>query len=114
MMGRPREALAEYSKVDEDDVFRLRSEAVIAARSGKMADFERIISRIHANAGDAASFQLAEACAQARQSDRSLAALEKCFEVKDPGVIGARTDPFLDPIRNDPRFQRIIRRLKLS
>jgi hypothetical protein len=54
--------------------------------------------------GDAASYNYTQVFAQAGEKDRAFASLGKAFEVKDPGVTGLRTDPFLDPIRGDPRF----------
>ena len=32
-------------------------------------------------------------------------------EVKDAGLIYLKVDPFLDPIRNDPRYAALLRRL---
>jgi TIR domain len=39
-------------------------------------------------------------------------ALEKAVAVPDPGLIGTKTDPLLDPIRNEPRFKAVLARLK--
>ncbi|MGN6057842.1 MAG: TIR domain-containing protein [Sphingomicrobium sp.] len=111
LMNRPAEAEAEYGNVAPDDVYRLRGEAVIAARSGDLQSVERIVSRIRSTFADAATFQYAQIYAQAHDSDRAFAALEKGFEVRDPGVTGVRTDPFLDPIRKDSRYAAFVGKL---
>jgi hypothetical protein len=49
--------------------------------------------------------------AQARENNRAFAALAKGFEVKDPGLTGIRTDPFMDPIRGDPRYAALVKKL---
>jgi serine/threonine-protein kinase len=111
LMNRLKEARSEYANVTADDVFRLRGEAVIAARSGDAAGVERILSRLRDGFADAATFQYAQIYAQAHDNDRAFAALEKGFAVKDPGVTGVRTDPFLDPIRSDPRYAGFVKEL---
>ncbi|HXU99519.1 MAG TPA: hypothetical protein VG166_03365, partial [Caulobacteraceae bacterium] len=111
LMNRPNEALAEYSHVPADDVYRLKSEAIIVARSGDIGAVERIMSHMRALFADVATYQYAQVYAQARENDRAFAALAKGFEVKDPGLTGIRTDPFMDPIRGDPRYAALVKKL---
>lgn len=112
LMNRPNEARAEYKLVSPDDLFRMRGEATIAARAGDLKSVERIVSQIRQSFADAATFQYAQIFAQARQSDRAFEALDKGVEVKDPGVTGLRTDPLLDPLRKDPRYAALVKKLK--
>jgi tetratricopeptide (TPR) repeat protein len=111
LMNRPDRAKAEFQSVPSDDLYRLRSEGVMAARSGDMSAVERIVSQIQKGSGDSAMFQYAQVYAQARQLDRAFEALEKGLAVKDPGVTGVRTDPFLDPIRGDPRYPAFVKKV---
>jgi serine/threonine-protein kinase len=111
LMNRPDRAKAEFRSVPSDDLYRLRSEGVMAARSGDMSAVERIVSQIQKGSGDSAMFQYAQVYAQARQLDRAFEALEKGLAVKDPGVTGVRTDPFLDPIRGDPRYPAFVKKV---
>jgi serine/threonine-protein kinase len=110
LMNRPNDAWAEYKKVPDDDVFRLAGEAIIEGRSRNRGAVERTITRMRELFGDAASYNYAQVFAQAGEKDRAFAALGRAFQVKDPGVTGLRTDPFLDPIRGDPRFTAFIRK----
>jgi serine/threonine-protein kinase len=111
LMNRPAEASAEYANVAPGDVYRLRGEAVISARAGDREALERIVSQIRVAFADAATFQFAEIYAQARDNDRAFEALDKGLKVKDPGITGVRTDPFLDPIRDDPRYPAFVKKL---
>jgi len=111
LMNRPNEALAELKSVPADDLYRLASEGIIAARAGKTNAVERIVSQIQEGSGDSAMFQYAQVYAQAHQLDRAFEALEKGLTVKDPGLTGVRTDPFLDPIRRDPRYRTLVKKV---
>ena len=113
LMNRPSEARAEYKIVPADDVFRLAGEAILDARSRNLSAMERTVAHMRDLFGDTASYNYAEIYAQARDSDRAFTALAKAFDVKDPGLTGLKTDPFLDPIRADPRYAALLKRLNL-
>jgi serine/threonine-protein kinase len=113
LMNRSNEAAVEYRRVPADDVFRLAGEAIIAGRSQDLAVVETIVARMQALFADAASYQYAQIYAQTGDKTRAFAALAKALEVKDPGMTGIRTDPFLDPIRTDPRFAALVKRMRL-
>jgi hypothetical protein len=61
--------------------------------------------------GDAASYQYAEIYADLGDKDRAFGALEHAWAVRDPGLMNIRVDAFLDPLRSDPRFEAIIKRM---
>jgi TolB-like protein len=111
LMNRPNEAGAELQSVPADDLYRLAAEGIMAGRASDAGAVERIVSQIQQESGDSAMFQYAQVYAQARQLDRAFEALEKGLAVKDPGVTGVRTDPFLDPIRRDARYQALVRKV---
>ena len=70
------------------------------------------IARLQQIGGDAWSYQYGQIHAQLGETDRAFAALDKAVEVKDPGLISLKKDPVLDPIRPDPRFAALLKRLK--
>jgi hypothetical protein len=39
--------------------------------------------------------------------------LEKAFKVRDPNLPGIAYQPLSDPLRSDPRFQDLLRRMNL-
>jgi serine/threonine protein kinase/tetratricopeptide (TPR) repeat protein len=54
---------------------------------------------------------LAEAYAQLGEKDRALALLERGYEERDAALAYINTWPLWDPIRSDPRFQALLRRM---
>jgi len=100
------------AKMPPDNVFRRTLEAILAARSEDRAGAEALIAKIRANHGDFASYQYGEIYAQMGDTDRAFAALDKAVEARDPGLLYLGRDPFLDPIRCDPRYAALRKRLK--
>ena len=47
-------------------------------------------------------------------NDEALAWLEKALASHDPNMPYIGVDPIFDPLRADPRFQDLLRRLKLD
>ncbi|MFL6768110.1 MAG: hypothetical protein ACJ8EX_09355, partial [Sphingomicrobium sp.] len=104
-------ARAEYQAMPADDVFRLTGEAIVAARTGDSAGAKRTMSRMTQLFGALASYQYSQINAQLADVAGAFAELDNAVEAKDPGLLYLRVDPFLDPIRNDPRYGALLRRL---
>jgi serine/threonine-protein kinase len=110
-LGRLDEAQAEYRKGAPDDVYRLTGQAIAFDRQGNRAASDEAIAHIERVFGDQASYQYAEIFAQRGDKERSLAALDRAWAVRDPGLTNLRIDVFLDPIRSEPRFAALEKRL---
>ena len=57
-------------------------------------------------------FLLAVACIGAGEIDEALTWLERGYASRDTYLVFLRSSPFMDPIRQDPRFQDVLRRMK--
>ena len=55
-------------------------------------------------------YDLAIIYAALGEKDKAVEKLNEAFETKSGWVIHLQVDPFLDPLRDDPRFQRLIGR----
>jgi serine/threonine-protein kinase len=58
------------------------------------------------------AYQYAEIYAQRGDRDRALQWLETALRLRDPGFRRLKTDPLMDPLRNEPRFQAVMGELK--
>jgi serine/threonine-protein kinase len=112
LMGRYTEAKAEYKLVPADDFQRLLGEGFVAARTGDKAGAQRVIAQLRQQYGAAASYQYAQVYAQLGDKDRAVAEFDNAIAAKDPGLQTLKSDPFLDPIRGDPRYAALLKRLK--
>lgn len=112
LLDRSGEAQVVLAKVPADDVFRQTNEAIIAARSGDRALAEAEIAKIRTAYADQASYQYGQIYAQLRDADRAFAAFDKAVRVRDPGLYNLKRDPFIDPIRRDPRYAALLKQLK--
>jgi tetratricopeptide (TPR) repeat protein len=86
--------------------------AVIYDKVGKHADAEAELSKIKAAQGDAMAYQYATIYAQWGNRAKALEWLETAWRLRDPGLEYLKTDPLTDPIRQEPRFQAMMRQLK--
>ena len=63
--------------------------------------------------GDGGAYQYATIYAQWGNRAKALEWLETAQRLRDPGLIQLKTDPLLDPLHKESRFQVIERELKL-
>lgn len=96
-------ALQEYQR-EPSEVLRLPGLANVARKSGKTADADAALSKLIAKFGDNGLYQQAQVYAQAGDTARAIAALERAHLVGDSGLLLMRVDPLLKPVRDDAQF----------
>jgi tetratricopeptide (TPR) repeat protein len=109
-------ALAQTSCEAHADTFRSRlCQAIVYQGLGRHADAAGALAKLQEvtrGAPDAAAYQYVEIYAQWGEHKAALDWLEKALRLRDPGLGYTKTDPLLDPIRGEPRFQAVERELK--
>ncbi len=86
--------------------------AVTYDKLGKHADAEAVLSKMKAEDGDTSAYQYATIYAQWGDRAKALDWLETALRLRDGGLESLKTDPLLDPLRKEPRFQAVMRELK--
>lgn len=104
LLGRFGEARKAFAEEPPDDPIRLAADSVLDARTGDRAGAIAKRNRIEQLYGEAASYQYAQIHANLGAADQAFAALDRAWQIKDPGLMGMKIDPVLDPIRRDPRY----------
>jgi TolB-like protein/Flp pilus assembly protein TadD len=86
--------------------------AVVYYKLGRHADAEAEFAKMKAALGDDFAYQYASIFAQWGKPAQALEWLETALRLRDPGLEYLKTDPLLDPLRQEARFQAIERELK--
>ena len=86
--------------------------AVAYDKLGRRAEARALLDKYKSAQGDAGAYQYAEMYTQWGDFAAALDWLEKALRLRDPGLVTLRTDPLLDPLRKEPRFQTVMRELK--
>ena len=86
--------------------------AVIYDKLGRHADAEAELAKGKAAASEAGAYQYATIYAQWGNLAMALEWLDTALRLRDSGLEYLKTDPLLDPLRKQPRFQAIERELK--
>src|SRR6266849_7646021 len=63
--------------------------------------------------GYVSSYSIAEGYMRMGEKDKAFDWLEKAYEEHDSGLVSIGVEPMFDPVRRDPRFRDILRRMKL-
>ena len=112
LLGQREAALQSYA-AEPNTLFALTGLAIAHRRSGRAAA-EGALARLRAEHGDNGLYQQAQVLAQWGRTADALATLDRARAAGDAGVMYARNDPFMDPLRGEARFKRLINTLGFS
>ena len=84
------------------------------ARAGRLSEARKAIARLNERIGKQnVTYGIALVYAGLGEKDQAFAWLEKAYQVRDKGITCLKIDQCLDPLRSDPRFQDLVRRVGL-
>jgi TolB-like protein/Tfp pilus assembly protein PilF len=86
--------------------------AVVYEKLGRRAEAEAELRKLQAALGDSSAYQCATIYAQWGNRTKALEWLDTAMRLRDPGLLYLKTDPLMDPLRQEPRFQAALRELK--
>ena len=86
--------------------------AVIYDKLGRHADAEAMLAKVRTSDGDSFPLGYSMVYAQWGKTARALDWLETALRLRDPRLMSLKTEPLLDPLRKEPRFQAIENALK--
>jgi serine/threonine-protein kinase len=86
--------------------------ALVYRKVGRRADAEAMLAKQLALLGEVSAYQFVGIYAQWGNNAKAREWLATAVRVRDPGLPWLKTDPFLDPVRNEPWFKGVERELK--
>jgi TolB-like protein/tetratricopeptide (TPR) repeat protein len=88
--------------------FRLTGLAIVAHRRGRPKAAAAAFKQLVDDLGDRVLYQQAQVLAQRGQPGAAIKALQAARVRGDSGLVYSRNDPFLDPLRGDPRMAALL------
>ncbi len=87
----------------------------VYARAGRTADARKVLDELKARSLQryVSWRDIAVIEAGLGEKDQAFASLEKAYALRDSGIVFVKVDPLFDPLRTDPRFQELLRRIGL-
>jgi TolB-like protein/DNA-binding winged helix-turn-helix (wHTH) protein len=86
--------------------------AIAYHQQNRASEARAEVAKIRQYLGDAGAYQYAEIYAQWGDVSSALQWLETADRLRDSGLVLLKTDELLDPLRKEPRFQKIERELR--
>ena len=106
---------AKWRRSDGSPVWEL--EAYVYGRWGKQQQMERALAQWKRGSPDSAAlsrFVLLQVYVATGRKEEALAFIEKSYREHSNLVTTLKVEPALDPLRGDPRFQELLRRVGLA
>lgn len=113
MLGKYRDALTAFAALPSGNVACLTGTALACDKLGDRKAADTALAEMKQAYGDTINYQIAQIEAQRGHIEPTLTALEAAHRFLDAGLIALRTDPFLDPVRDQPRFRALLAALDL-
>ena len=102
-------------KTDPPDRFMLEIAGVAYAKAGRKPEAEAVIGRYRkiAETGSVDWYQVAHVYAALGDKENAFMELEKAFNDRGYMLYRLKVDPLMDPLRGDPRFAAMLKRMNL-
>jgi len=110
--GDPAAALAEIAREPDPDT-RGFTLALANQITGHPAEADKWISAHQSMDSRTEPYNLAELHAVRGENDLAFASLEQAYSRHDSDIVTLKMDLFLEKLRSDPRFNALLRKLKL-
>lgn len=106
MLGRTKEAALAFGEAQT-----IAGEALLAARTGNRDLALAKLAELRQRDGDMANFDYAMIHAQLGDKEAAFAALDRAWAIRDASLLDVKVNPYLDPLRSDPRYAALVKRV---
>jgi tetratricopeptide (TPR) repeat protein len=110
--AKPQQALAEIEK-EPNDWGKLTGQALVYHALGREQNSTAALADLIAKHDTDSAYQIAQVYAFRGESDKSFEWLQHAYKQRDPGLPEIKADPLLKNLRHDPRYTRLLTKLRL-
>ena len=93
------------------DQFRATGTAMVEFTRGNQAASKQALAPLERDYAIGFAFQIAQVYAWRGEKDQAFAWLDRAYLIHDAGLVRLPYDPALDPLRDDPRFAALVRKM---
>ena len=111
--GHAQQALVELQQ-EPAPFWRLTGEALAYRALGRSHNADAALTELINHHQKYMAYQIAEIYADRGDADRAFQWLNRAYEQRDAGMRNLKIDPLLQPIRNDPRYAELLKKMNLS
>jgi serine/threonine-protein kinase len=112
-LGRDKEAPKWLAREDPASTIVLTTEGMLSARAHDTAGALSKKSRLIQLYGERGDFSCAQIDAQLGRKDEAFTELDRAWQARDSRLLQLTWVPWLDPIRSDPRYAALVRKIGL-
>ncbi len=108
------ELAQEAAKKEPIRFLRLTAEGIIYCMMGDKKSAQQTVSSLVSEHGDDVSYQIAAVNAACGNKDAAFAALERGYAIRDPGLTYIQQHTAFDTLRDDPRYDALLKKMGLK
>jgi tetratricopeptide (TPR) repeat protein len=113
------EALACYAiarEADSDSKFIDSLQAMTLANAERKAEAVALLQKITQRAASdyISPVSIAYVHTALGDTDQAFENLDRAIEDRDPNLLGLKSNPIFDPLRNDPRYHALLKKMQLD
>jgi serine/threonine-protein kinase len=112
LQGEGEEAREAFRRIDLESI-RLMGIAMAEHTLGHAKESQQALEELFAKHAQEAAYQIAQALAWRGEKDRAFEWLERAYQQRDGGLSAIKYDPMLRSLHADPRFNALLRKMKL-
>ncbi|HUI65796.1 MAG TPA: protein kinase [Bacteroidota bacterium] len=106
------EAIAEMQR-ETNDGYRFEGLALVYHAMRKIKEADSALTEFIKGYQDVDAYQIAEVFSYRGESDKAFEWLDRAYTQRDPGLVFLKIDPLLVDIRKDPRYMKLMKKMKL-
>jgi serine/threonine protein kinase/Tfp pilus assembly protein PilF len=117
-MGKQKEAVSEREKIlslsgSPELAASIEEDFAKSGYKGVLGSWLEGLTEI-SKYGYVSPYSIAQAYARMGEKEKTFEWLRKAFEEHDSGLVSVAVEPIFEPVRSDPRFKDLLKRMKLS